>query len=332
MTATWVAPILTRGSYLVQMHFPVADVTSSTAVPVTLLLYDGTTTTLTINEQAAGGTWVSVGIVYYSLTAGQSVQLANAGTTGTVVADAFAWTYVPPSGLPTPTLVPVPAPIPGYLAKLPFTFEIGSNPVATYFNQTASPTQVALVSDDGNPASELALLTTGLPYWADTSWSAAQPQLAGFISLYHLVGFTYDMEHNWTAAAEQVNPALSVQTAGQGTHALGLQYWMTPDSTYATLTIEPFAESADVILLPGAQDEASPSTYLNDLVPWIQQARMANPKVKLYAKVDFTHGTPQQDLAALEAVETEVDGIAVTVLQADLTANLPNLQSLIAQN
>jgi hypothetical protein len=294
LTATWSAPILTAGNYLVQIHFPISDVTRSTAVPVTILLYDGTSTTVTINEQAAGGTWVNVGAYFFTPTAGQYVQISNAGTTGTVVADAVSWTYVPSGGLATPTPVPVPSPIPGYLSKLPFTFEIGDNAGATYFDQTAPPTQVALISDDGNPASELSLLTTGIPNWADVSWADAQPQLADFISVYHLVGFTYDMEHNWTVAAEQVNPALSVQTAGQGARALGLQYWMTTDPVYATLTIEPFAESADVILLPGAQDEATPSTYLNDLVPWIQQARAANPHVKLYAKVDFINGTPSR--------------------------------------
>jgi hypothetical protein len=140
------------------------------------------------------------------------------------------------------------------------------------------------------------------------------------------------MEHGWTVAAEQVDPAASVQAAGQMAHGLGLQYWMTSDPGYATAAIEPFAEAADVIMLPGAYQEGSPATYLAAVQPWISQARAANPKVKLYAKVDFLHGTPEQDLAALQAVETQVDGIAVTVFDADLTSNLPTLQALVAQN
>jgi hypothetical protein len=48
--------------------------------------------------------------------------------------------------------------------------------------------------------------------------------------------------------------------------------------------------------------------------------------------VDFLNGTPQQDLAALEAVETHVDWIGVIVSDADMTANLRTLQALIAQH
>jgi hypothetical protein len=48
--------------------------------------------------------------------------------------------------------------------------------------------------------------------------------------------------------------------------------------------------------------------------------------------VDFLHGTPQQDLAALEAIETSIDGIDVYVQDVDLASNLPTLQALIAQN
>jgi hypothetical protein len=171
--------------------------------------------------------------------------------------------------------------------------------VATYFNQTASPSQVALVSNDTNAASVLGTVTTGIPIWSDTSYVDAQAQLPSLAVPYHLTGFTYDMEHYWTSAAEQVDPALSVQIASQLAHGMGLQSWMTSDPGYATAAIEPFAEVSDVILLPGAHQEGSPGDYLNLLMPWITQARAANPNVKLYAKVDFTNGTPEEDLAAL---------------------------------
>ena len=107
---------------------------------------------------------------------------------------------------------------------------------------------------------------------------------------------------------------------------------MTADPGYAAAAIEPFAESSDVILLPGAHQEASASAFQAFLLPLIAQAKAANPHVKVYAKVDFVNGTPDQDLAALLAVENSIDGIAVTVSDADLTTNLPTLQALIAQN
>jgi len=290
-------------------------------------------TTIIVNEQANGGTWVMLGTFYFNTNGGQYVQLTNAGTTGTVVADAISWTYVPAGGLATATPLTVPTPIPGFLAKLPFTFEIPDTAAATYFNQTATSTQVALVNNDLNASTVLTSVTTGVPNWADTSWVDAQTQLSGgLVSQNHVQGFTYDMEHNWTPATEQVNPAASVQSAAQLAHGMGLQFWMTADPGYAQNTIEPFAMSSDVILLPGAHQEYSPSAFQAFMLPLLAEARAANPNVKLYAKVDFVNGTPQQDLAALEAVETSIDGIAVTVTDADLTTNLPTLQSLIAQN
>jgi hypothetical protein len=67
------------------------------------------------------------------------------------------------------------------------------------------------------------------------------------------------------------------------------------------------------------------------MLPLIAQAKAANPAVKVYVQVDFIAGTPQQALAALQAVQTSIDGIAVYASSADLT-NLRTLQSLIAQN
>jgi hypothetical protein len=332
LTATWLAPIVTGGDYQLQMLFPISDVNTSTSVPVTIQQANGSTITITVNEQANGGTWVVLGTYYFSNIKSQTVQISNAGTTGTVVADAFSWTYVPTGGLPTATPLPIPTPIPGYLAKLPFTFEILDGASATYFNQTATPNQMALVGNDNTAASIFASLTLGTFNWADYSWADAQAQFPSLLTPYHITTFTYDFEHTLTPASEQATPALSVQTACLGAHALGLQYWMTADPGYATAAIEPFAECADVIMLPGAYQEGSPSTYLAALLPWITEARAANPNIKLYAKVDFIHGTPQQDLAALQAVETYVDGIAVTVSDPDLTSNLPTLQALIAQN
>jgi hypothetical protein len=315
------------------MHYPVSDVTSSTAVPVTILLTNGLTTTVTINEQANGGTWVNVGLFLFDPTAGQYVQLSNAGTTGTVVADAFSWTYVSSSGVPTTTPLPLSTPIPGYLAKLPFNYPILDAPIATYWNQTTSPTQLALVGSGSNPGAALASVTSNTLVWCDASWADAQPQLSGLVSLSHIQGFLYDAEHwSQTPLAEQNNLASTVLAASQTVHGLGLQFWVTTDPGFAATTIEPIAENADVLVMPGAYLEASPSAYQAFVVPLIAEARAANPRVKIYGRVDFINGTPQQDLAALEAIERQIDGIDVYVTDSDLASNLPTLQALIAQN
>jgi hypothetical protein len=331
-TAKWTSPVVTTGDYELSMFFPVSDASRSTSVPVTVLLANGTTTTITVNEQAAGGTWISLGTYYFTPMAGQYVQISNAGTTGVVVADAFSWTFVPLGGLPTATPLPVTTPIPGLLAKLPVVYSIVDTTVATYFDQTASANDVALVVNDVNAATVLATLTTGIPYWGDPSWADAQPQLSGLVRQSHIKGFAYDAEHwTFTPQSEQNDIANTVKTLGTVVHGLGLQVWVSPDDGFAQAAIEPIAENADVIILQEARNVPSPTKYEAIMLPLIAQAKAANPAVKIYAKVDFTNGTPQQDLAALQAIETKIDGISLSVSDGDLT-NLDIFRALLAQN
>jgi hypothetical protein len=334
MTATWSSPITTNGYYELQMMYPISTASTSTNVPVTVHYYNGQVKTFIVNEQVAGGTWVTLGSFDFTPGGGQYVEVANAGTTGTVVADAFSWTLVPAGGIPTATPLPVTTPIPGYLAKLPINYPILDQTIAAYWNSTAPPGQVALVAGSTNVVNVLASVTnTTTKYFNDTSWADAQPQLTGLMSGSHVKGFLYDAEH-WpqTPLNEQNNLASTVKTASQVLHGMGLQFWMTTDPGFASTIIEPMAENVDAIILPGAHLESSPSAFKSFLVPLILQARAANPNVKIYGRVDFIHGTPQQDLLALEAIETYIDGIDIYVQDSDLTSNLPTLQALIAKN
>jgi hypothetical protein len=227
-----------------------------------------------------------------------------------------------------PSTMPTPTPVPGRLAKLPITYPVLDLATAAYFNQTATASQVALVVN----ANVLPAITTGLSFWGDPSWTDAQPRLGGIVRQNHIKGFVYNAEH-WTATplSEQNNLASTVKSAGQVVHGLGLQFWVVPDDAFAETTITSIAQNADVIVLQGQRYETSPSSFQAFMVPLIAQAKAANPAVKVYAQVDFIAGTPQQALAALEAVDTFIDGIAVYVSSADLS-NLASLQALIAQH
>lgn len=78
--------VVTPGTYTVELIW-VADAGNSSAVPVIINAGDVRRTRV-VNQQANGGTWVSVGT--YTMTTGGhlSVRIANMGTTGRVVADA----------------------------------------------------------------------------------------------------------------------------------------------------------------------------------------------------------------------------------------------------
>jgi RHS repeat-associated protein len=78
--------VVTPGTYSVELIW-VADAGNSSAVPV-IVNAGNARKTRVVNQQANGGTWVSVGT--YTMTTGGhlSVRIANMGTTGQVIADA----------------------------------------------------------------------------------------------------------------------------------------------------------------------------------------------------------------------------------------------------
>jgi hypothetical protein len=147
------------------MLCPVSDVSTSTSVAVTVQLTTGWSVDVNVNKQGNGGTWVVVGTFYFSATANQTVQVTNSGTTGTMVANAFSWTYVPLGG---------------------------------------PPTQVAENVNDTNAATVVGSLTTGVIHCQDKSYVDAQAQLPALVTPYHVVGFTYDLAAQ-EAAQNQVD-------------------------------------------------------------------------------------------------------------------------------
>lgn len=95
-TGTWTPPSLTAGSYAIAVHVPVSGATTRAA---TYRVYpgDGTSQTVTINQNVGGNQWIPLGNFYLRPT-GARVVLTNVtpetpGTTD-VAYDAVAFTYI----------------------------------------------------------------------------------------------------------------------------------------------------------------------------------------------------------------------------------------------
>ncbi|MGO4495512.1 hypothetical protein AB4114_06340 [Paenibacillus sp. 2RAB27] len=79
--------VLSAGTYDVYLWWN-ADTNRASNVPVTVKYTDGTTSGLTVNQQAGGGMWNLIGSYPFSAGTSGSVIIGNTGTTGYVVADA----------------------------------------------------------------------------------------------------------------------------------------------------------------------------------------------------------------------------------------------------
>lgn len=85
-------PNLTAASYEVFIRY-VAHSSRSVAVPVTIQHANGSNT-VPVNQQVGGGSWQSVGTYIFATGTAGSVVISNAGTSGTVVADAVRFVNV----------------------------------------------------------------------------------------------------------------------------------------------------------------------------------------------------------------------------------------------
>jgi hypothetical protein len=81
------------GNYQVWARWP-ASATHASNTPVTITSKTGTTP-LTVNQQATGGTWVSLGTYNFDAGPVGSVVFGNTGTNGTVVVDAVRFDIAP---------------------------------------------------------------------------------------------------------------------------------------------------------------------------------------------------------------------------------------------
>jgi alpha-tubulin suppressor-like RCC1 family protein len=89
------------GWYTVALHWRTANATLAAAVPVTVAHRDGASA-VTVNQQLNGGTWVPIGVYYFTAGTGGSVTLGTAGTTGYVIADAVRFSPAPPVQVTVP--------------------------------------------------------------------------------------------------------------------------------------------------------------------------------------------------------------------------------------
>lgn len=78
--------LASSGSYEVLLRWTSFS-NRATNVPVTIVLSDGSTTTVTVDQTVDGGKWVSLGFFDLS-TSNASVTISNTGTNGVVIADA----------------------------------------------------------------------------------------------------------------------------------------------------------------------------------------------------------------------------------------------------
>jgi hyaluronate lyase len=79
-------PRIQAGSYEVFLRWPAAA-SHSASVPVDIA-HAGGITPVAVNQQANGGQWVSLGVYTFNAGTAGYVRISNAGTTGTVCADA----------------------------------------------------------------------------------------------------------------------------------------------------------------------------------------------------------------------------------------------------
>jgi len=86
MALRWTPTLPVAGNYTVYARWT-SDANRATNVPIDVNSTSGTTT-VTVNMQANGGTWVSLGTYAFNAGTGGSVRVSNTGTNGYVIADA----------------------------------------------------------------------------------------------------------------------------------------------------------------------------------------------------------------------------------------------------
>jgi hypothetical protein len=87
-SVTFKTAVPTTGQYLVYARW-VAGTDRSTSVPIDIHSQTSTVTTVKVNQQLNGGSWVLLGTYTFDTTHGATITLRNGGTTGTVIADAI---------------------------------------------------------------------------------------------------------------------------------------------------------------------------------------------------------------------------------------------------
>lgn len=115
-SATW-SPNLSAGYYEIKAYIPSCGSPAATQEARYQISHDGSTSEVTINQESAAGTWVSLGT--YRFASGDQVELSNlAGDEGRAVRfDALAWTPRNDNTPPDATITNIARQRNGYLVQ-----------------------------------------------------------------------------------------------------------------------------------------------------------------------------------------------------------------------
>jgi hypothetical protein len=214
---------------------------------------------------------------------------------------------------------------PRHLADVSIGMPIESIQSATYFNQIARPTDLALVSARG-ATRILPSLTTGQRSVVWASWADAESQFPTIPAGITIIG--YNPEH-WaqTPPDEQQDLPATVKHASEFAHAHGMRLLVAPDLRFDQESLGQIAPYVDVIALQGQRLQDNPTTFATTVKGMIRMARAANPKILVYVQVGAPRGSAAQMLEALRGLEGDVDGVVIWTTQQTLTT----LQDLVSQ-
>jgi hypothetical protein len=214
---------------------------------------------------------------------------------------------------------------PRHLADVSIGMPIESVQSATYFNQIARPTDLALVPARGAERI-LPALTAGQRSIVWASWADAESQFPTIPRGATSIG--YNPEH-WaqTPSDEQQALPATVKRASEFAHAHGLTLLVAPDLRFDQESLAQVSPYADMIALQGQRLQDNPDTFATTLKGLIRTARAANPKIVVYVQVGAPRGSASQMLGALRGIEGDVDGVVIWTNQQTLTT----LQDLVSQ-
>jgi hypothetical protein len=185
---------------------------------------------------------------------------------------------------------------------------VQSPEVAAYFNEMAQPGDMASV-----PPDRLFLLsqsTADQKMVAFRSWSEAQAQLDELSDSVAMV--MYNPEHwDLTPEEEQQDLATTIQEFAAFAHDRGIQFMFAPDRQYAEIYLEQVAPYVDAVLLQGQRLQHDPQSFAAWVLGMAEVGHRANPDIQVFVQVGATRGTAEEMYTAIQAVASEIDGIAV---------------------
>jgi hypothetical protein len=194
------------------------------------------------------------------------------------------------------------------LSSMPITYPLWSGSTLTYWNSTARPTDIAILTPPS--LNLLGTVSSGIINATFDSWATAQQRIPSLTTPVGIV--TYDAEH-WAATpvSEQNNLVATTKTFASYVHQRGLKFGIAFDRSFDDQYASQVAPVADYYLVQGQAIETNPAQFASWVGPIVSTIRAANPGIKVFVQVGTAKGTPQQMLAAIQTVSNNIDGIAI---------------------